>query len=218
MNWLDSQEILNSFGDAAVIAVAFVIFFETAFILTSFLPGDSLLFLTGLTLATTQSWLPDWLGFILIWLAAFIGTQTGYWVGFKIGPALFERRSSFIANKHVLEKTHAFFDRYGRRAVLLARFIPILRALIPMLAGMSKMEIKWFTRLNALGATIWVGVFMLSGYWLGRIPFIHENLETTVLLIIIVTSLMVPIEIIRDQFARRAQKRAGVKPPPSPEI
>lgn len=208
MNWLDSQEILSSFGDVAVLVVTLIIFLETAFIFTSFLPGDSLLFLTGLTLATTDTWLPDWLGFVMIWLAAFIGTQCGYWVGLKIGPALFERKSSFLANKNVLEKTHEFFNRYGTRAILLARFIPILRALIPMLAGMSGMELKRFTRLNAIGATIWLGVFMLGGYWLGQIPLVHENLEITVLIIIIVTSLLVPFEIVRERLIRK-RKESG---------
>lgn len=202
MNWLDAQEIINSFGDYVAIAVTIIIFLETAFILTSFLPGDSLLFLTGLALATSSSWLPDWIGFILIWLAAFIGTQVGYWIGYKIGPPLFEQNRNFILNQKVLDRTHEFFEKYGTRAVVLARFVPILRALIPMLAGISRMDIKRFTRLNILGATIWVGVFMLAGYWLGQIPYVKENLETTVILIIIFTSLLLPFELLRDRLAK----------------
>lgn len=202
MNWLDAQEIINSFGDYVALAVTIIIFLETAFILTSFLPGDSLLFLTGLALATSSSWLPDWIGFILIWLAAFLGTQVGYWIGYKIGPPLFEQNRNFILNQKVLDRTHEFFEKYGTRAVVLARFVPILRALIPMLAGISRMDIKRFTRLNILGATIWVGVFMLAGYWLGQIPYVKENLETTVILIIIFTSLLLPIELLRDRLAK----------------
>ena len=209
MNWLDAQEIINAFGDYVALAVTLIIFLETAFILTSFLPGDSLLFLTGLALATSTAWLPDWVGFILIWLAAFLGTQTGYWVGFKIGPPLFEQNRNFILNPRVLAKTHDFFEKYGTRAVVLARFVPILRALIPMLAGISEMDIRRFTRLNFLGATLWVGVFMLAGYWLGQIPYIKENLETTVILIIIGTSLLLPIELLRDRLAKGiSQKKA----------
>lgn len=202
LNWLDAQEIINSFGDYVAIAVTVIIFLETAFILTSFLPGDSLLFLTGLALATSSSWLPDWIGFILIWLAAFFGTQVGYWIGYKIGPPLFEQNRNFILNQKVLDRTHEFFEKYGARAVVLARFVPILRALIPMLAGISRMDIKRFTRLNVLGATIWVGVFMLAGYWLGQIPYVKENLETTVILIIIFTSLLLPFELLRDRLAK----------------
>jgi membrane-associated protein len=209
LNWLDAQEIISAFGDYVALAVTLIIFLETAFILTSFLPGESLLFLTGLALATSDAWLPDWIGFILIWLAAFIGTQVGYWIGYKIGPPLFEQNRNFILNQKVLDRTHEFFEKYGARAVVLARFVPILRALIPMLAGISRMDIKRFTRLNLIGATVWVGVFMLAGYWLGQIPYVKENLETTVILIIIFTSLLLPVELLRDRIAKRfSSKRA----------
>jgi membrane-associated protein len=209
LNWLDAQEIISAFGDYVALAVTLIIFLETAFILTSFLPGDSLLFLTGLALATSDAWLPDWIGFILIWLAAFIGTQVGYWIGYKIGPPLFEQNRNFILNQKVLDRTHEFFEKYGARAVVLARFVPILRALIPMLAGISRMDIKRFTKLNLIGATVWVGVFMLAGYWLGQIPYVKENLETTVILIIIFTSLLLPVELLRDRIAKRfSSKRA----------
>jgi membrane-associated protein len=207
LNWLDAQEIINAFGDYVALAVTLIIFLETAFILTSFLPGDSLLFLTGLALATSDSWLPDWIGFILIWLAAFIGTQVGYWIGYKIGPPLFEQNRNFILNQKVLDRTHEFFEKYGARAVVLARFVPILRALIPMLAGISRMDIKRFTKLNLIGATVWVGIFMLAGYWLGQISYVKENLETTVILIIIFTSLLLPVELLRDRISKRLSSR-----------
>ena len=211
MNWLDAQEILSTFGEWAAIAVAGIIFMETAFIFTSFLPGDSLLFLTGLTLSNSEAWLPDWLGFVLIWCAAFFGTQVGYWVGKKIGPPLFERRHGFILNEKVIEKTHQFFDKYGARAIILARFVPILRALIPMLAGISKMDYKRFTKLNVIGATAWLGVFMVPGYWLGTIPFIKEHLEVTVIVIIVGTSLLLPIEILRDRIAAKLKANRASK-------
>lgn len=209
MNWLDAQEIINSFGDWAALAVTAVIFIETAFIFTSFLPGDSLLFLTGLALATSESFLPDWLGFILIWCAAFGGTQVGYWIGAKIGPPLIAKERKFILNKKTIGRTNAFFKNYGARAVVLARFVPILRALVPMLAGISRMDYRRFTKLNLVGATLWVVVFMAPGYWLGGIEAVKENLELTVMLIIIGTTLLLPIEILRDRIVkkRRAAKQ-----------
>ena len=207
MNWLDAQEIINAFGDWVAIAVAIIIFFETAFIFTSFLPGDSLLFLTGLALATSDSWLPDWAGFILIWVAAFVGTQVGYWVGYKIGPPLFESNRNFILNERVLAKTHDFFEKYGARAVVLARFVPILRALIPMLAGISKMDIRRFTKLNLIGATVWTGVFLIAGYLLGNVPAVKENLEVTVIWIVVGTSLLLPLELLRDRLTKKSSKR-----------
>jgi membrane-associated protein len=211
LNWLDAQEILSTFGEWAAIAVTIIIFLETAFIFTSFLPGDSLLFLTGLTLSNSESWLPDWLGFVLIWCAAFFGTQVGYWIGKKIGPPLFQRKKGFLLNERVIDKTHEFFERYGARAVILARFVPILRALIPMLAGISNMDYKRFTRLNLIGATLWLGVFMVPGYWLGTIPFIKENLEITVLAIIIGTTLLLPIEILRDRVVAKIRKNRAAQ-------
>jgi membrane-associated protein len=207
LNWLDAQEIINSFGDWVAIAVAAIIFLETAFILTSFLPGDSLLFLTGLALATSESWLPDWIGFILIWMAAFFGSQVGYWIGYKIGPPLFERNSNFLLNQRVLDKTHEFFGKYGARAVVMARFLPILRALIPMLAGISKMDSRRFTKLNALGSTIWVGLFMFAGYWLGQFPLVKNHLEITVIIIIVFTTMLLPLEILRTRIAKRIAAR-----------
>ena len=207
MNWLDAQEILSAFGDWAAIAVTVIIFLETAFIFTSFLPGDSLLFLTGLTLSNSESWLPDWIGFGMIWCAAFFGTQVGYWVGYKIGPPLFQKNRKFILNEAMVAKTHEFFERYGARAVILARFVPILRALVPMLAGISRMDYKRFTKLNLIGATVWLGVFMVPGYLLGTIPMVKENLEITVLLIIIGTSLLLPIEILRDRISKKMKAK-----------
>lgn len=206
MNWLDAQAIIDSFGDWAALAVMVIIFLETAFILTSFLPGDSLLFLTGLTLMTSNSFLPDWLGFVLIWLAAFSGTQVGFWFGRKIGPPLFERNRNFILNEKVLAKTHEFFDRYGARAVILARFVPILRALVPMLAGISQMDKGRFAKLNLIGATVWVGVFMVPGYFLGSVPLVKENLELTVLVIVVATSLILPLELLRDRLSRGSNR------------
>ena len=207
MNWFDAEAIIAAFGDWAAVAVAFIIFIETAFIFTSILPGDSLLFLTGLTLANSESWLPDWAGFLLIWITAFSGTQVGYWIGAKIGPPLIAKERKFILNKATLNRTHEFFENYGARAVVLARFVPILRALIPMLAGISKMDYRRFTKLNLVGATAWVVVFMIPGYWLGGIEMVKENLEITVLLIVVGTTMLLPLEILRDRLVKSHKAR-----------
>lgn len=211
MDWLDAQSIIDTFGDWAVLAVVTIIFLETAFIFTSFLPGDSLLFIIGLTLSVGSGVIPDWLGFILIWLAAFGGTQLGWYVGYKIGPPLFERRENIIFNKKVVETTRKFFDKYGVRAIILARFVPIIRALVPMFAGISKVEFGRFTRLNAIGATLWLAVFMVPGYFLGNLPLVKENLETAVLIVIIVSSLPFPLEILRTLIQNRRAKKKQEK-------
>lgn len=211
MDWLDAQAIIDAFGDWAVLAVVVVLFLETAFIFTSFLPGDSLLFIIGLTLSVSSGFIPDWLGFILIWLAAFGGTQLGWYIGYKIGPPLFERRDNFIFNKKVVETTRKFFDKYGVRAIILARFVPIIRALVPMFAGISKVEFRRFTKLNAIGATLWLGVFMVPGYFLGNLPLVKENLETAVLIVLIVSSIPLPIEILRTVIQNRRLKKKQEK-------
>lgn len=211
MDWLDAQSIIDTFGDWAVLAVVTIIFLETAFIFTSFLPGDSLLFIIGLTLSVGSGVIPDWLGFILIWLAAFGGTQLGWYVGYKIGPPLFERRENIIFNKKVVDTTRKFFDKYGVRAIILARFVPIIRALVPMFAGISKVEFGRFTRLNAIGATLWLVVFMVPGYFLGNLPLVKENLETAVLIVIIVSSLPFPLEILRTVIQNRRAKKKQEK-------
>lgn len=208
MNWLDAQEIISTFGDYALFAVSLIIFLETAFIPASFLPGDSLLFLMGLTLANSSSVVPDWLGFMLVWLAAFLGPQVSFYLGRRFGTRLFASNKKFLLNDKVLERTNRFFTRYGGRAVILARFVPILRSVIPVMAGASRMESGKFLRLNLIGATLWLLVFMLPGYWLGGIDLIKENLELTVLTVIIISSLPLPIELIRESLSRQKSPSA----------
>jgi membrane-associated protein len=120
---------------------------------------------------------------------------------------LFERRENIIFNKKVVETTRKFFDKYGVRAIVLARFVPIIRALVPMFAGISKVEFGRFTRLNAIGATLWLAVFMVPGYFLGNLPLVKQNLETAVLIVIIVSSLPFPLEIIRTLIQNRRAKK-----------
>jgi membrane-associated protein len=207
LNWLDPQTILLSVSGYAVLAVAILIFIETSFILTSFLPGDSLLFVLGVTLAVSGTDLLRFgLGVLAIWFAAFTGSQVGFEVGAKIGPPLFERNHNWIFNPKTVAKTHQLFERYGARAVILARFVPIVRALVPMLAGIGHLERNRFTRYNLIGASIWVIGFMSAGYFLGEIQFVKTNLDTVVLAIVVITSLPLPIELLRAWITQRARK------------
>jgi membrane-associated protein len=210
LNWLDAQSIIGSFGGYAVLAVTVIIFFETAFIFTSFLPGDSLLFILGLTLATEITSFPFPVAVLTIFAAAVGGSQVGFEVGLKIGPPLFERRSNWIFNPKVVKRTHEFFERYGARAVIMARFVPIIRALVPMLAGISYLERDKFLRYNLIGAGAWVGLFMIGGYALGWVPLVRDHLETSVLIVIVVSSLPFPIEVLRNWFRKRAEARRAL--------
>jgi membrane-associated protein len=210
LNWLDAQQVVNAFGGYAVLVVTVFVFFETAFILTSFLPGDSLLFILGITLATsTTAVMPFPVALILVLVAAIAGSQAGYEVGARVGYRLFERNHNWIFNPKVVERSHALFERYGARAVVLARFVPIIRALVPMLAGISYLERPKFFRYNLIGGSFWVAGFMGAGYFLGGVPFIHDHLEQTVLAIVVLSSLPFPLELLRHWLQNRKARKSA---------
>jgi len=205
VNWLDPNVIIAGLGTFAVVGVAAIIFLETATILGSFLPGDSLLFLMGLTLATALTTFPLWLALVLVFLAACAGSEVGFWLGRRVGPHIFERRSTFFFNPRVLARARHFFETYGARAVILARFIPILRALIPMFAGMTGFPARRYLVLNAIGGFAWVVGLMLAGFVLGQLTFVREHIELCIISFVIASSLPLPIEILRARLKRNAK-------------
>lgn len=208
MNWLDPQVILESLGGLAVVGVALIIFFETATIIGSFLPGDSLLFLLGLSLATWLNNFPIIVAIPIVILGAILGAQVGYIFGEKIGPKLFERDRGFFLNRATTERTKEFWLKYGNRAIFVARFIPILRALVPMFAAIGKMPVKLFSKLNVLSAIVWVSVLMSLGYTLGQIKFVKNNIELMIITFAVLSSLPLPFELLRERYLRqKAQRR-----------
>lgn len=203
---LDPQTLIESLGTLAVLGVAAILFTETATILGSFLPGDSLIFILGIALSTTISF-PIWLALPIIILSAIAGSQVGFWFGTRVGPALFKKRKrNWFFNEDTIVRAQKVIDRYGPRAIVLARFIPVLRALVPMLVGMIGMDAKKYLRYNIIGGLLWGGVLLLLGYGLGTIPAVRENLEAWVIGFVVVSSLPFPIEILRDYLKRRKEK------------
>jgi len=203
---LDPQTLIESLGTLAVLGVAAILFIETATILGSFLPGDSLIFILGIALSTTISF-PIWLALPIIILSAIAGSQVGFWFGTRVGPALFKKRKrNWFFNEDTIVRAQKVIDRYGPRAIVLARFIPVLRALVPMLVGMIGMDAKKYLRYNIIGGLLWGGVLLLLGYGLGTIPTVRENLEAWVIGFVVVSSLPFPIEILRDYLKRRKEK------------
>jgi membrane-associated protein len=203
---LDPQALIESLGTLAVLGVAAILFIETATILGSFLPGDSLIFILGISLSTTISF-PIWLALPIIILSAIAGSQFGFWFGTRVGPALFKKRKrNWFFNEDTILRAQKVIDRYGPRAIVLARFIPVLRALVPMLVGMIGMDAKKYLRYNIIGGLLWGGVLLLLGYGLGTIPAVRENLEAWVIGFVVVSSLPFPIEILRDYLKRRKEK------------
>ena len=209
LNWLDPQQLIDSFGGYAVLIVCAFVFFETAFIVTSFLPGDSLLFILGITMASaTANLIPFPLAVLLVLACAIAGSQVGFEVGHRVGTPLFERGHGWIFNPKVVKRTHDLFEQYGARAVILARFVPIIRALVPMLAGISYLERPKFLRYNVIGASAWVIGFMCLGFFAGKVPIIHDHLETAVLTIVVLSSLPMPIEVLRHWLKNRKAAKA----------
>ncbi|MFC9608249.1 DedA family protein [Streptomyces niveus] len=200
--WLDPNHLISTFG---LIGILVIVFAESGLLIGFFLPGDSLLFTTGLLVAghkyLTQ---PLWLVCLLIVLAAVLGDQTGYLIGRKAGPALFRRPDSRLFKQENVEKANVFFEKYGARSIVLARFVPIVRTFTPVIAGVSAMRYRTFVTFNVIGGTLWgVGVTVL-GYFLGRIDFVKANIEVILIAIVVVSLLPIVFEYVR---ARRRIRR-----------
>ncbi len=171
----------------------FVIFAETGLMIGFFLPGDSLVFVSGLLCKTK----PDLLGIdiytliLSMSLAAILGNMTGYLFGKKVGPSLFKKEDSWIFKKKYLEMTHSFYSRHGGKSLILGRFLPIIRTFAPILAGVIQMDYKKFTAYNIIGALLWIGSLSIVGYVLGEIVWVQNNLGIIVILLIVVT--LIPV-------------------------
>jgi len=177
-----------------------IIFAETGFVVTPFLPGDSLLFVAG-TLAAGSGLDVYWLIPVLI-AASFGGDNTNYWIGHHIGPRVFRRNDSWLLNHEHLDRTRAFYDRHGGKTVLLARFLPILRTFAPFVAGVGRMSYARFLAFSFAGSVLWIGLFVLAGYFFGHLPVVRKNLTLMMLGIIVVSLLPGTIAWLRHRSGR----------------
>ena len=200
--WLDPEWLISTFGLLGILAIVFA---ESGLFFGFFLPGDSLLFTAGLLTADGQYiTAPLWLVCLLITIAAVAGDQVGYLFGRKVGPALFRRPNSrFFKQEHVI-KAHDFFEKYGARSIVLARFVPIVRTFTPIVAGVSKMNYRTFVIYNVIGGILWGTGVTVLGYFLGQIPFVKANIELILIGIVVVSVLPIVFELLR---ARMAAKR-----------
>lgn len=176
-----------------------IIFAETGLFIGFFFPGDSLLFITGMTLSMTD----HISGFnvaeviVLVTLAGILGNFAGFWFGKKSGPLLFKKEDSLLFKKRHLEEAHNFYEKYGGGAIVLARFMPFIRTFAPIVAGIVKMEFKRFSLFNILGCIAWVASMILAGYFLGKaVPGLQEHLEWIVLGIILITTAPVLLKVL----------------------
>ena len=205
---MDPETLLNWFGSWAVWGVAAVVFIETG-LLFPLLPGDTLLFTAGVFTANDTITMPIALVATITGVAAILGPQSGYLIGRLVGPKIFARPDGRIFKKANVEKTHAFFEKYGGRAIVLGQFIPFVRTYIPVAAGVGKMPYRHFAMFNVLGALIWgVGVTLL-GFSLGSVAFVKDHYEIAVGLVLLVSLLPIAVEWIRHKREQRRDAEAA---------
>jgi membrane-associated protein len=207
-SWLDPEVILQSMGGWAVAVLCLIIFAECGLLIGFFMPGDSLLFTAGLFVASGAIDMSLWLVCVLVTVCAFVGNVCGYWIGAKVGPALFNKPDSRLFKKEYVDKTHEFFDKYGARAIVLARFVPIVRTFITAMAGAARMDPKRYFTYSAIGGVLWASGVTILGFFLGQVQFVRDNLEAMAILIVLVSIVPIVIEMLR---ARRQNKREASK-------
>lgn len=191
--------IAQTYGTLSYGILAGILFMETGLVFTPFLPGDSLLFAAG-ALAAKGMFNVVGLYFLLI-AAVFLGDNVNYWVGRLIGQKLFESNNKFLKRKH-LEKTQDFYVKYGTKAVILARFVPIVRTFAPFVAGIGKMPYLKFLTFSVIGSLLWNTLFIFGGYFLGNIPVMKANFEYVVLAIIFVSVIPIGVEIMKAKMKK----------------
>ncbi len=208
--WLDASNLITKivewFGPWAIVGVMLVIFAETGLLIGFFLPGDSLLFTLGMFVGTGAVGVHIWVAAPLVWLAAVIGNQTGYFIGRKAGPAIFNKPDSRLFKREYVERTSAFFERHGGKAVTLAQFVPIVRTFTPVIAGVGKMHYRHFITFNVLGATFWAFGITWLGYFLGSFEWIRENIDTMILAIVFISVAPMLVSAISQLIKSRRQK------------
>ncbi|MFL4476909.1 VTT domain-containing protein [Paeniglutamicibacter sp. ORCA_105] len=205
-DWLNPDVFLRdpALGPWIILLICGIVFAETGLLVGFFLPGDSMLFTAGLLIATGALDVNLPLFTALIFVSAFVGDQTGYLIGRKAGPAIFKRPDSRFFRQEYVEKAHAFFERFGGRAVVLARFIPIVRTFVPVIAGVAHMSYRTFVLYNLLGALLWgVGVTLL-GFWLGQYEWVGENIDLIFLVIVLLSVIPIGLELLLGGRRRRA--------------
>ena len=210
-------EIIQQYGGWTYAILTLVVFCETGLVVTPFLPGDSLLFAAGAFAALPGSGLRIELLFLLLSAAAILGDTVNYWIGHRIGPAAFEGRIRFLKKSH-LDRTHQFYEKYGGKTIIIARFVPIVRTFAPFVAGVGSMSYGRFFSYNVVGGLLWVTVCLVAGYFFGNLAVVRANFSLVILAIIGISLLPAVVEIVRHRMAARrppggAPAVPGANPP-----
>jgi membrane-associated protein len=193
--------IISQYGIWTYALLFMVIFMETGFVVTPFLPGDSLLFAAGTFASLGSLNLPLLLG--LLMFAAVLGDTVNYWIGHALGDRAYQIK---WVRKDYLDRTHEFFEKHGGKTIFLARFVPIVRTFAPFVAGIGRMSYGYFISYNIFGGIFWVAVFTLAGYFFGNIPFIRRNFEFVIIAIILISVMPILYEWLKARAKRRQVK------------
>lgn len=190
-DWLAPDTLIAAMGSWAVLGIALIIFAECGILLGFFLPGDTLLFVSGLLIAAAADGgtgidINVWLFIAIAAVAAFIGNMVGYWIGYLAGPKVFHRRDAKLLKPEYVDKSEHFFLRFGAITVMLARFVPVVRTVATVMAGVGKMNVRLYTFYSAVGGIVWVTLGTFAGFFLGQIDFIRRNVDAIFLLAVLI--------------------------------
>ncbi|WP_211881176.1 DedA family protein [Pseudarthrobacter albicanus] len=212
-DWLNPDVFLRDspLGPWVVLVVCGIIFAETGLLVGFFLPGDSMLFTAGLLVSTGAIKFNLWGMCALIIVAAVLGNQAGYLIGSKAGPAIFKRPDSRLFKRENVESAHAFFEKHGGKALILARFVPIIRTFVPVIVGVARMDKRKFFLFNVIGAVLWGGGVTLLGAWLGQYDWVGKNIDIIFIAIVLVSVIPIGIEVIRGFIAKRKAEQTGTE-------
>lgn len=196
-------DLIAAYGTQIYVIFFLIIFCETGLVLTPILPGDSLLFTAGAFAALGQ--LNIWVMFGLLSLAAILGDTVNYWIGHYLGPKVFKWQKSRFFNPEHLRRTHSFYEKYGGKTIILARFVPIVRTFAPFVAGVGAMTYSKFIFYNVIGGLAWVAICLFAGYWFGNIPWVARHFEMVIIGVIVVSLLPMVYELWKS----RSEAKAG---------
>ena len=201
--------IIQQYGVWTYAILTLVVFCETGLVVTPFLPGDSLLFAAGALAALPGSPLRVEVLFLLLTAAAILGDTVNYWIGHRVGPRAFEGKIKFL-NKNHLDRTHEFYERYGGKTIIIARFVPIVRTFAPFVAGIGSMTYGKFITYNVVGGILWVAICLFAGFFFGNLPFVKQNFSVVIIAIIVISVLPGVYEFARHKLEARRRRAAGL--------
>jgi membrane-associated protein len=199
------NEIIGQYGAWTYLILFLIVFCETGLVVTPFLPGDSLLFAAG-AFAALGSLNVFWL-FVLLSIAAIVGDTINYWIGHWVGPKVFYRENVRFLNKKHLERTHEFYERYGGKTIIIARFVPIIRTFAPFVAGIGSMTYGRFIAYNVIGGVAWVAICVFAGYYFGNLEIVKGNFSLVIIAIVLISVAPMGVEYIRHRLRRARSTR-----------